>query len=195
MKVYIVTAGEYSDYHIEAVFTDSVTARRYARLDTDRNVEEYDVDSISLEFEEKLMSEYNIGYNFDTNKLVSIHNTTWEQEDEVCQYESFLFYFHLHTDKRLYDDLKHHGTNSKLVLKIAQDRFAKWLAEHDISKEELIKIQQEKYYRFTQRYLPMQTIVKLEHMTPEDIDRILHEKLKNGETLPDVEEVRNMLFK
>jgi len=49
-KVYIVTAGEYSDYHIEAVFLDRVLAERYVdvltreeRYPEHRRVEEYDI--------------------------------------------------------------------------------------------------------------------------------------------------------
>lgn len=48
-KVFIVTAGEYSDYHIDAVFTDENMANQYANLDSDRNVEEYETDIESVE--------------------------------------------------------------------------------------------------------------------------------------------------
>ena len=43
MKVYIVTSGCYSDYHIEKVFTDPEQARLYALLDPDR-------DGLTLQF-------------------------------------------------------------------------------------------------------------------------------------------------
>lgn len=51
MKVYIVTAGEYSDYHIDRVFTDQAAAEAYAALrrqspiSMGARVEEYDTDN------------------------------------------------------------------------------------------------------------------------------------------------------
>lgn len=45
MKVYVVTAGTYSDYHIERVFTDESMALAYieAQKDNDMCIETYDV--------------------------------------------------------------------------------------------------------------------------------------------------------
>lgn len=43
MKIYVVTDGEYSEYHIEAVFTDKAKAERYAEVYAAK-VEEYDSD-------------------------------------------------------------------------------------------------------------------------------------------------------
>lgn len=49
MKIYVITKGKYSDYHICAVSTDAMRAARLAELYTDRyddaKVEEYDTDS------------------------------------------------------------------------------------------------------------------------------------------------------
>lgn len=45
MKIYVVTDGEYSDYHIEAVFTDKAKAKWYADVHA-ANVEEYDSDPV-----------------------------------------------------------------------------------------------------------------------------------------------------
>lgn len=42
MKIYIVTDGEYSDYHIEAVFTDKKKAEIYASLHNCDWVEEFE---------------------------------------------------------------------------------------------------------------------------------------------------------
>ena len=49
MKVYIVTAGEYSDYHIEAVFTSKERAEAFAALDDDRGVDEEETDPVGWE--------------------------------------------------------------------------------------------------------------------------------------------------
>ena len=50
-KVYIVTSGEYSDYHIDAVFTEREKAEQYCAVNNKcgeysdfHNIEEYDVD-------------------------------------------------------------------------------------------------------------------------------------------------------
>ena len=40
MKVYIVTAGEYSDYHIEAAFTDYVTAATFCAVENEKVMNE-----------------------------------------------------------------------------------------------------------------------------------------------------------
>ena len=45
MKIYIVTAGSYSDYHIEKVFTNKTKAEEFAKWCYDSNgVEEYDTE-------------------------------------------------------------------------------------------------------------------------------------------------------
>lgn len=41
---YVVTSGEYSDYHIDGVFSDKEKADFFADKDGDRSVEEYDID-------------------------------------------------------------------------------------------------------------------------------------------------------
>mgnify|MGYP006959801146 FL=1 len=41
---YVVTSGEYSDYHIDGVFSDKKKAEFYADKDEDRSIEEYDID-------------------------------------------------------------------------------------------------------------------------------------------------------
>lgn len=46
MKIFIVTSGEYSDYHIDAVFSTEENAKKYAELHPGRfaDIEEFDVD-------------------------------------------------------------------------------------------------------------------------------------------------------
>ena len=41
---YVVTSGEYSDYHIDGVFSEKEKADFFADKDNDRSVEEYDID-------------------------------------------------------------------------------------------------------------------------------------------------------
>ena len=42
MKVYVITSGEYSDYGIDAVFTDKALAEEYADRNPSRRIETYE---------------------------------------------------------------------------------------------------------------------------------------------------------
>ncbi len=42
MKIYVITSGEYSDYHIDAVFTDKALAEEYADRNPERRIETYE---------------------------------------------------------------------------------------------------------------------------------------------------------
>lgn len=52
MKIYIVTAGEYSDYHIEAVFTDKKQAELFCAIH-EYDLEEYEADEIQIDTNKK----------------------------------------------------------------------------------------------------------------------------------------------
>lgn len=43
-KIWIVTSGNYSDYHIVSVFSSQELADKFAAHDKDRSVEEYEID-------------------------------------------------------------------------------------------------------------------------------------------------------
>lgn len=74
MKVYIVTEGSYSDYHIDSVFTDLEQAQlRVATMELGEyadcpQVEEYDTDTVH--YEGKLETVYNITYNPYTGEIL-----------------------------------------------------------------------------------------------------------------------------
>lgn len=59
MKVYVITAGEYSEYHIERVFLDKEKAYRFAAVNrhiaaiNNYRVEEYDCDDDNIETNNK----------------------------------------------------------------------------------------------------------------------------------------------
>ena len=54
MKVYVITEGSYSDYHIVCVTLDKKIAKEFCKLHTDKkdyrvfNLEEYDTDTMQL---------------------------------------------------------------------------------------------------------------------------------------------------
>ena len=55
MKVYIVTEGSYSDYHIEAVFTDEEQAKYYCATHSDEcEIEEYDTDTVHFDTDKEI---------------------------------------------------------------------------------------------------------------------------------------------
>ena len=49
MKVYVVTDGEYSDFHIEAIFTDEKKAKLYAATHYCNDIEEWETDEPQIE--------------------------------------------------------------------------------------------------------------------------------------------------
>lgn len=143
MKVYVVTSGSYSDYHIDAVFTDHNKARRYANLDTDRNIEEYEADYVNTVYRDNV--EYNIYYNFSTDEIVSLCLLTANPKDDGWLYPtSTEFQTRVSTSAKLNADVLEHGKESTLLKKIVQDKFAAYLYKHGLQREELIrKIEEE----------------------------------------------------
>ena len=73
MKIYVITAGEYSDYHIVAVTTDKEKAENFVKLHNDSKrfyyddayVEEYDTDDFDIAIDDcnakyfKVIGEWN----------------------------------------------------------------------------------------------------------------------------------------
>lgn len=78
MKVYVVTSGEYSDYHIDAVCIDKATAETIAHsieengYDYSPYVEEYDTDDYSA----KSAKMWNFGCLIDKKKPVFLNPDT-----------------------------------------------------------------------------------------------------------------------
>jgi hypothetical protein len=58
MKIYITTSGEYSDYHITAVFSDKEKAQEYADIFScgSNYIEEYELDKIPNGWERGMKS-------------------------------------------------------------------------------------------------------------------------------------------
>lgn len=94
MKIYIVTAGEYSDYRIEKVFTDKAKAEEFAKWCYDSNgIEEWDTeDDINVEKYYKITAQYKM---YDNGKLeppiVSVWNCT---NDNHCGAYTYLTDYH-----------------------------------------------------------------------------------------------------
>ena len=98
---YVVTSGEYSDYHIDGVFSDKEKAAFFADKDNDRSVEEYDIDDEQmLRQEDWYKVEIYVGESFES-KDVSVRKLSYNSENkpfdavmfsktqENCMYFSF----------------------------------------------------------------------------------------------------------
>lgn len=199
MKVYIVTAGSYSDYHIEAVFTDKKTAKQYANMDTDRNVETYEADSVSLDYA-KTNLVYSVTYDFFKNTIdtLCLRSETNAFDDYVSEYSSCDFFFSVQQTKILNEDVMAYGNKSKLLLKIAQDRFAKYCADHETSKEELIQGKQKRHDEWRRRYSIYSTSLNTEPdkaiIASKNATAIVHQIMANGESAPPYEEVARIYY-
>ena len=98
---YVVTSGEYSDYHIDGVFSDKEKAVFFADKDNDRSVEEYDIDDEQmLRQEDWYKVEIYVGESLEP-KDVSVRKTSYNsgnkpfdavmfsKTQEDCRYFSF----------------------------------------------------------------------------------------------------------
>ena len=127
MKVYIVTNGEYSDYHIEAVFLTYEQAVKYIEIQFSDSwfgfqIEEYEVNQ-TIPKTDKLMWD------------VKYENLLWKAErtDEVWRREPIL-----HSERKEWDVYPHDtfymtvfAKDKWQALKIAQDTYAKMKAEKE----------------------------------------------------------------
>ena len=114
-KVYIITEGEYSDYHIERVFSTKEKADEFVQCHgTDYRIEEYELDGEMAVREEKL---WYVRFCIDDNKVTDCRPTSYVIMRDKCQFE------------------KWYGGNSKTIcfyvdadimeraIKIAKERF------------------------------------------------------------------------
>lgn len=80
---YVVTSGEYSDYHIDGVFSDKEKADFFADKDNDRSVEEYDIDDEQmLRQEDWYKVEIYVGQSLES-KDVSVRKLSYNSENKL----------------------------------------------------------------------------------------------------------------
>jgi hypothetical protein len=188
MKVYVVTAGEYSDYHIEAIFTNEEVANQYANLDSDRNVEEYETDIESINPDpDKLV--YFVTYDFEADNIKTLCLTAGHSrgDDFVYDYQT-VFGFYVSPSETLDNSIRRLGHNSDWLLRIAQDRFYMYCDAHETSRQELIQKKRDHYKRFDEIYPMYTTSVSTEHMldiaAQNKTNDILHELIAEGNPAP-----------
>lgn len=80
---YVVTSGEYSGYHIDGVFSDEEKANFFADKNSDRGVEEYDIDDEQMLRKENWYEvKIYIGQSLET-KDVSVRNLFYESKNKL----------------------------------------------------------------------------------------------------------------
>ena len=198
MKVYIVTAGEYSDYHIDAVFTNETMANQYANMDSDRQVEEYETDIESvIPDPNKLI--YHVSYDFEKNKITTLYLTSGnnKEDDWVNDITLNKFVFYVSPHDTLNDSIRMFGMNSDWLLKIAQDRFYMYCDAHDTSRNELLQKKQKRDEQFYRQYPMYRTSVDTGHVdfrnylqADKQCNDILKSMIAEGVTLPTGEQLR-----
>ena len=131
MKIYVVTSGTYSNYGIDAVFTDREKAKQYANLDSGREIEEYESDPVEIEEPHSV----NVGYDVSGNYISFIETDPFFSDEG---YDGQRFRSNITLNERLLKDIKENGMKSELLLKIIQDKWAQYKYEHEdeIKKEE-----------------------------------------------------------
>ena len=140
MKIYVVTEGEYSDYHIEGVFLTKETADKYVKLHYPDvkyaypNVEEYDtIDELysngeyviecCAEFSNVLGTLTNYG-TYCTSNVYPVSQAPDEHTDIMTWDRITIFYFYVSENSKALHD-------QELLKKIACDRYAAYKARKE----------------------------------------------------------------
>lgn len=125
MIVYVVTEGSYSDYHIEAVFTDRDQANNYLKLYPDCEIEEYEADAIKIDVN-KIRYEW-FATILPDGKLNRLTCTPTLDRKEDCIALTNSVWLGVHFAVRLVTDRE---LERSVVEKACFDRVAKFKAEY-----------------------------------------------------------------
>ena len=127
MKVYVLTQGEYSDYHIVGVYSTKEKAqelcdamRTNGTLWDEPQVEEYELNELT-----PTMGHVCVGYTPEHNTVHSYGFNFGQGTDAINSYaQPPEFICYLPYSPRLSDP--------KVLLKAAQDRYMQWKAEQEL---------------------------------------------------------------
>lgn len=128
MKVYAVTKGEYSDFCVDEIFSTKEKAEKYqaAHPETNVDIEEYEVDACVTECEVYYGLEVTLFKN-EYHGCGPIRDTKPIQEKlydcSVRPYKRFTM-----------PVTRYYEYGSKVAQKIAQDAWAKYRYEHNITE-------------------------------------------------------------
>lgn len=196
MKVYVVTEGCYSDYHIMKIFSDPVKAHMFSMLGDEweeRRVETFEIEEGELNIKQEYVRIiYN--YCYDEIDAVLLEKESYKPQLVNKDYYQFTFTVPL-SNERLFNNIKMYGKNCKLIRKITEDTFAQYCYEHSTSKEELIEKQKKKFrgpnYMF---YTSTSVLDDLTHLkeAEERVTAALKQMAINKEMFPEIDVVQKM---
>lgn len=134
MKIYVVTSGEYSDYHIDAIFLDRQKALQYCAakgICEDVSVEKWETADESIECSKNVNRKY-IGYI--EQGRIRILSKPYTFDEVGCKFERSGLWF---VEKPMANNAKFVctlpiGMSIDKVQKAIQDHFAKWAYEIDV---------------------------------------------------------------
>lgn len=120
MKIYIVTDGIYSDYHIEAVFTTRENAERYAAIHSCSYIEEYEADAEQIQGNIDIY----VIHKFDVYKKGDFYlDTHYYSDKKITEVRKGWF----SRNAEIYVSLD--KFDEEKAEKIAQDMYAQWKYE------------------------------------------------------------------
>lgn len=197
-QVYVVTSGEYSDYRIEKVFSSRVKAHMYSLLDPDRRVEEYDMDDMDFSVARDYLR---VSYDYKHNDIREMTLRGEQIAPNISTELTKPFVVTLPmSDDRIYKNILRYGKNSKVILKIVQDKFAEYCYEHNTSREELIKERDGKYYNPNVAFYTTSSVLdawspsKTALETDKRVAKVLKQRIVDGKPLPPTEELQTIYF-
>jgi len=164
MRVYVVTSGSYSEYHIEEIFTDHKKAQIYANLNSDRSIEEYDTDQVDFDSVENSERRFIIWYEIEEDRIADIEQTSYDLPAELQEiYTSPRFRFCVNASLQLFEEIKAHGTNGPILKKVAQDTLAEFLYQKGTSREEYIRQYRKEHTEPRQPYVNSSTSSSIDY--------------------------------
>ena len=132
MKVYVITQGSYSDYHIVGVKLTREEAEKVVALANDEDsyeyaeIEEYDTDDIKINTNEEIKDKYWKEYDYHTLEARDYkgRRTVYKDENKISQDRTIMGYRKIQVTATF-----PHGTPTEKVEKIMRDQAAKFKAE------------------------------------------------------------------
>ena len=137
-KIYVITSGEYSDYSIDAIFSDEKTAKKYVEVHTEHfwrpRIEEWNMDEVTIEDlarqEEDTLFCYEFTFSEDGN-LIGQDRFVMEDYMQTIVEDEFWIVGKTSRISNLRIKVCDKNKTRDQCLKIAQDMRAKYLAEKE----------------------------------------------------------------
>ena len=196
MKVYVVTAGEYSSYHIEAIFTNKKIADQYANLDSDRNIEEYETDIESVDADPNKLVYY-VNYNIEKDQIDSLCLTSGynKTEDYLNDITLIDFTFYVSPSETLNNSIRMYGMHSDWLHKIAVDRFYMYCDMHETNRKELLEKKRKRdevFQHYPMHSTSCDTLFNPYFYADAKCNAIMKDLIANGIKLPTSKELHGL---